>query len=224
MTTIKKKTIVDAVERYNKRVMRKIEDAKDDNIELLEQRRRFEETIDNDTYMAGLGSNPIVHRQYLLEIISYYEQMRREMVISIDMRKKINDNKGKIAVLNGLLGGSNSSRAAAQKIEDNMFDIPNSKIGESVKCQNPFEITGSSTDQASESELEALIEAAEAEQSRLANSLTNLQSRNNTLNSELIKTTNFITVARTQNLDLKKKEYEEEITDINQEIEMLTNS
>jgi hypothetical protein len=224
LTTIKKKTIVDAVERYNKRVMRKIEDAKDDNIELLEQRRRFEETIDNDTYMAGLGSNPIVHRQYLLEIISYYEQMRREMVISIDMRKKINDNKGKIAVLNGLLGGSNSSRAAAQKIEDNMFDIPNSKIGESVKCQNPFEIKESSTDQASESELVALIEAAEAEQSRLANSLTNLQSRNNTLSSELIKTTNFITVARTQNLDLKKKEYEEEITDINQEIEMLTNS
>lgn len=224
MTTVKKKTIVNAVERYNKRVMRKIEDAKDDNIEPLEQRRRFEETIDNDTYMAGLGSNPIVYRQYLLEIISYYEQMRREMVISIDINKKINDNKGKIVVLNGLLGVSNSSRAAAQKIEDNMFDIPNSKIGESVKYQNPFEITGSSTDQASESELEALIEAAEAEQSRLANSLTNLQSRNNTLSSELIKTTNFITVARTQNLDLKMKQYEEEITDINQEIEMLTNS
>lgn len=224
MNSIKAKTILDTIERYNKRFLRKIYDTKEDNLEFLEQRRRFEETFDNDTYMSGLGSDPIVHREFLLSVISYYQEMKLSIIESIEMKQKVNNNPGKIAVLKRLLRiQSESTPSTKQPDSSPSANSPFLGIKDTLESpKQPMELCGSVFDQPSETELEALIEAAEAEQTRLSNSLTALESRNKTLSSELTKATEYVVVAHGQNIDAKIDERSQEMADINQEIEILT--
>lgn len=220
MTTIKAKTIIDTIEKYNKRVARKIGDIKEENTELLEKRRRFEELFDNDTYMGGLGADPIAHRRYLLEVISYYQLMKVQLVDAIEMKKRVNDNPGKIAVLKRLLNMSKDSTVGGSSTTM----VPLSKTDSESLQKAPFEIGATSTDEPTEEEFEALIEAAESEKSRLSSSLSTLQSRNSTLASELSKTSSLLAIARSQNIDAKLADHRQEMADINLEIDMLTAS
>lgn len=172
--------------------------------------------------MGGIGSDPLVHRQYLLEMISYYEQMKQSLLESIELKAKVNDNPGKILVLKRLLGISSDRTPSTKRTESSpSMKSPLLKVDILGSPKPPMDVSGSPGNQHSESELEALIEAAQAENSRLINSLSAIQSRNKTLSSELTKTSDILNVARSQDIDSKLTDYTKEIEDVNLEIAMI---
>lgn len=219
--------MVDTIRKYNQRVSKKITEAREDNMELLEQRRRYEETFDNENYMAGIGADEIVHRQFILNVISYYQSLNDQLKEIIDIKNLVNNNEGKMAVLKSLLNmdSANPSVPIDQKNKDSyptkLSPMLKSSILGSPKI--PAQIyTGASLQSPTVSELEATIEAAEAEKLRISNSVATTQSRNKTLSSELTKTNDYIKVKRLEDIENLITEQRKEINDINQEIDLLT--
>jgi len=225
MTTLKKKTMVDTIRKYNQRVSKKITEFREDNMELLEQRRRYEETFDNETYMAGLGADEIVHRQFILNVISYYQSMNDQLKEIIDLKNQVNNNEGKIAVLKALLGENlPDGQSSKEKPEASpSIKTPMAKKDATMSPKLPAEIsTGASAETPTISELEALIEAAETEKARLTNSLSTTITRNKTLTSELQKTNDINKAKKLEDIEKLITEQHKEIEDIKQEIQLLS--
>lgn len=215
LVNLTKKTMVDMMRRYNQRVSKKIAEMKEDNMELLEQRRRYEETFDSETYMAGIGADEIVHRQFILNVISYYYSMNEQIRELIALKSLVNQNEGKMKVLNALLGVSPQTGSQAGSPKLAKADSPKPTI------QVP---TGASVVSPPLSELEAMIEAAQAEGARLTNSLTTTQARNKTLSSELAKLSDVSKAKRVEDLDKAIADQTRELDDIRKEIAMVSSA
>lgn len=222
MDTIKKKTIVDTIKKFNNRVSKKISDTKENNFQLLEKNRRFEESFDNGTYMSGLGSDDSIHKRFLLSIVDYYQNKKKSLEQIIQLKEKVNDNGGKLKVLKSLLGISLEENLSTNK--DSSSSKIQSPMLKATSDKTPMLITSNSNEQPSETELEALIQEAEGEKSRLNSSLTTFTSRNSSLGAELTRLNDFLAASKSQNLEQKIEEHKQEIDDIKLEIELLTSS
>lgn len=211
---MKKKTMLDTIRKYNQRVQKKIIDMKEDNQELLEQRRRNEETFDNETYMSGIGVDQIVHCQYLMNVISYYHSLNHQFKEFIQLKNQVNKNDGKIIVLKAILGlQTESSPGKGSKTDSEPKEI----------FSTPKDVsTGTSSQGPSLSELEGLIEAAEVENARITNSITTTQVRNKTLGNELTKTLELNRAKKLEDIEKAIEEQNNEIADIKAEIEMVS--
>lgn len=188
---------------------KKINEIREDNNELLEQRRRHEEMFDNENYMAGLGTDQIIHCQFLMNAISYYHSLNHQLREIIEVKNQVNQNEGKKLVLKALLG---------QHSDDQRSKKP--KFSE--ETGNKDSVTGASGELPSLVELEAMVEAAEAENSRLTNSITTTQVRNKTLETELNKTIELNKVKRLSDIENSIIEKKNEIDEIKAELELLS--
>lgn len=200
-------------------------------MELREQRRRLEEAFDGETYMSGLGADEVVHWQFVASAISYYQTVNDNLQEIIALKNRVNVNAVKLKLLKSLLDLKDEDIQASAtfgQLVDASSALPfMKKVTQKGSLKGPMEITtGSSKDQNefSASELEAMVEAAQSEKSRLTNAFMTLQSRNKTLSSELSKTADIVRIKTSERLDEKIAEQRREIDDINQEIEMLTAS
>ena len=227
--SLRKKTLLESMRKFNQRVQKKVTEMRDDNMELHEQRRRVDEAFDSGAYLEGLGAEQIVQLQFILNVISYYQTINDQLHDLINLKYQVNDNSAKIAVMHALLGQHSERHSPVPKknpFSESFVDSnPQSKFkpSEDNATKAPAEIsTGASAQLPSLAELEAQLEAAEAEKTRLTNSVTTIQSRNKTLGNELTKNLEIIRLKKAEDLEKKIEEQRADIEDIKQEIELLS--
>lgn len=168
------------------------------NAELIERRRRFEEAFSNDTYFAGIGLDKEVHRQYLLSMISFFAGGNRDLQECIDLKHLINSNPDKVQVLKQLLG-----------------DL-------SPELPQTVDKTGTDEETQDEELLQSTVESRQQENSRLDAELGSILTRNLTIDKEIKKNRDFVTVKASEGLDRKQADLQRQVEEIREEISMFS--
>jgi hypothetical protein len=210
-----KRTLQDNMRRYNHRLAKKIQELKELNGELNEGRRQFEESFESSTYLAGLGMDKEVHKQYLLKVIAFLHGLNADFAELIRIRRAMDNAELKTFVLRKLL--------------DEPEELP----------QNPsFALQKSATFGLSSSQLSAgpSDEQLDAEQAdrlqaelrmrteeglRLDTELKNITTRNAMFERETRKAQDFIRLQREEGLDNKLFNLESQVKEVRDEIELL---
>lgn len=212
-----KRTLLDNMRRYNHRLTKKIQEFKELNGLLNEERRQFEESFESSTYLTGLGMDKEVHKQYLLKIIAYFHTRNSDFAEQIRLKRAMENREIKTTVLLKLLD-------EPEEIQTFRSFAPQRSATSGL---NSSQLTTGPTDEQLEAEqverLQAEIKMRNEESLRLDTELKNISTRNSMFEREIRKAQDFVRLQREEGLDNKLFNLESQLKEVRDEIELLEN-
>jgi hypothetical protein len=203
--------------RYNHRLTKKIQEFKELNGLLNEERRQFEESFESSTYLTGLGMDKEVHKQYLLKIIAYFHTRNSDFAEQIRLKRAMENREIKTTVLLKMLD-------EPEEIQTFRSFAPQRSATSGL---NSSQLTTGPTDEQLEAEqverLQAEIKMRNEESLRLDTELKNISTRNSMFEREIRKAQDFVRLQREEGLDNKLFNLESQLKEVRDEIELLEN-
>lgn len=205
---LQRKALRDVINRYNKKAAKRLEDLKEVTRGYKELQRRFEASLTNETYTAGLPSSSDIHTLFLAAAISHYYAGCQDYKETLGMMQKYYNVDIKLQVLREIVETD---------------DVPTqSQPTESlVTVGTRGEEEGLGLEQEELDRLKEELAVLEEEQLRLNTEVTNQSKRADLIERGLKKTKEEVAAKQKEDYDRKIAEMETQLAEVMQEYELL---
>lgn len=202
--------LTDLISQYNETLKKTLIDLKSKNIDAVEFLRKFQASVENKTLLESLGDNS---KEKMITLIEFFKQTNKDLQKDIEAKKASCNVELKIIQLKKELGEYDKDlESEFQSIISIGGDLKSTVENEARNVEEEEELA----------KLVEEIERKKEESAKVEKDLKNITMRNKMIEKEIKNTTEQLELLQKENLDEKIKNLEEEVSQIKDELKLLS--